>query len=242
MKNIPVIFNMATIPERIRPLGDCIKSILPQCDKLNIYLNNYKDIATPIFLNNPKITVYRSENEVGDIGDVGKFYCCEEWKDTYVFTVDDKYIYAADYAKRLIDTIEKYGRKAVISCHGRLIKPNCTSYYFDPEEQFNLGGEVKEDIFVHECGTGCMAFHTDTFQFKLSMFGYTNMSDILAGIALQKANVPILIMAHKQGWVWFSPKCNNVYSIHNFLNRKDTIQTDMVNEFKWKINTCAIIK
>lgn len=233
---------MATIPQRVKPLEDCIKSILPQCDHLNIYLNNFEKQQTPAYLVHPKITVFRSEEEVGDIGDVGKFYCCEEWENCYIFTVDDKYVYAQDYTKRLIETIEKYGRKAVVSCHGRLIKPNCKSYYMDPAQQFNLGGEVKEDTFVHECGTGCMAFHTDTFQFKLSMFNYTNMTDILAGIALQKVNVPILIMAHEQGWVWFSRKCDNVYSIHNFLNRADHIQTRIVNEFSWKINTCPQVK
>jgi hypothetical protein len=232
---------MATIPSRVKPLEDCIKSILPQCDKLNIYLNNFGSKPTPPYLKHPKIIVFRSEDEAGDIGDVGKFYCCEEWKDCYAFTVDDKYIYASDYASRLIATIEKYGRKAVISCHGRLIKPNCVSYYMDPLAQFNLGGEVKEDTFVHECGTGCMALHTDTFRFTLDMFPFTNMSDILAGIALQKENMPILIMAHKQGWIWFSPKCDNVYSIHNFCNRSDTIQTKTVNEFQWKINTCKAI-
>lgn len=232
---------MATIPERIRSLEDTVRSILPQCDKLNVYLNNYEDRPTPKFLKHPKIIVYRSENEAGDIGDVGKFYCCEEWKDCYVFTIDDKYIYPSDYASRLIITIEKYGRKAVVSCHGRLIKPNCKSYYMDPEQQFNLGGLVKEDIFVHECGTGCMALHTDTFKFTLDMFPYTNMSDILAGIAMQKAKIPILIMAHKQGWTWFSPKCNNIYSIHNFCNRVDTIQTETINNFKWKINICPVI-
>jgi hypothetical protein len=108
----------------------------------------------------------------------------------------------------------------------------------EPAEKFNLGGEVKDDTFVHECGTGCMALHTDTFRFTLDMFTFTNMSDILAGIAIQKQSVPIVIMAHKQGWTWFSSKCDNVYSIHNFLNQADAIQTKTINEFKWTIFTC----
>lgn len=237
---VPVIFNMATMPSRVRPLQDTINSLLPQADEINIYLNGYQT-PTPTFLNHPKIKVYRSETEACNIGDVGKFYTCETWKNCYAFTVDDKYIYPPDYAQRLIETIERYGRKAVVSCHGRTIKPNCTSYYNEPETMFCLGGEVAEDTFAHELGTGCMALHTDTFKFTLDIFTHTNMSDVLASISLQKANVPILIMGHKYQWVRTSPKCDQVYSIHNFLNKADQFVTNIVNAFTWKINTCPTV-
>jgi hypothetical protein len=236
---IPVIFNMASMPSRIKCLEDTVNSILPQCDKLNIYLNNFQ-VETPQFLKHNKIKVFRSENEAGDLGDVGKFWCCESWSDAYIFTIDDKYIYAPDYAKKMIECIEKYGRKAVIACHGRLIKPNCISYYMDVKEMFTLGGNVPDDIFSHELGTGCMALHTDTFTFTLDIFTYTNMTDILASMALQKAGIPILIMKHQLGWVRVSPKCDQVYSIHNFYNRNDNIQTKLINSFKWKINKCNV--
>jgi hypothetical protein len=200
-------------------------------------MNLFK-MPTPAFLIHPKITVYRSEIEAGDLGDVGKFYTCEDWHGCYVFTIDDKYIYPPDYASRMIETIEKYGRKAVVSCHGRLIKPNCTSYYMDPAEMFLLGAAVETDTFVHECGTGCMALHTDTVKVPLEIFTHTNITDILVSRWLQKQKIPILIMQHRYGWVRFSPKADHVYSIHNFCNREDSIQTQLVNSFKWKINTC----
>lgn len=228
---------MATMPPRVRALEDAIKSILPQCDKFNIYLNSFDIKATPTFLNNKKIKVYRSEKEAGDIGDVGKFYCCEEWNG-YAFTIDDKYIYPPDYAKRMIETIERYGRKAVISCHGRIVKQNCRSYYNDPAKMFALAGEIDKDTFSHELGTGCMALHTDTFKFDLGIFLYTNISDILVSMALQRAKIPILMMKHKIGWVKVSRKCNHIYAIHRFCNGRDKIQTDMVNSFNWKINKC----
>jgi hypothetical protein len=242
MEHIPVIFNMATMPQRVRALEDTVKSILPQCDMLNIYLNNFEHKPTPAFLKHPKIVVYRSEHEAGDIGDVGKFYCCEEWTDCYAFTVDDKYIYPPDYAARLIETIEKYGRKAVVSCHGRNIKPHTKSYYKDPDAMFSLAGEVAEDTFSHELGTGCMALHTDTFKITLDLFTLTNVSDILVSMALQKSNIPILMMAHQSRWVGVSLKIDHVYAIHNFCAGKDEIQTNLINSVQWKINTCPIVK
>lgn len=224
---------MATMPPRINSLEDTVKSIIIQCDRLNIYLNNFGDKPTPSFLINNKINVYRSEQEAGDIGDVGKFYCCDDWSDCYAFTIDDKFIYPPDYVSRMIVTIEKYNRMAVISCHGRTIKPDCSSYYQDPDKAFSITGEVKEDIFSHILGTGCMALHIDTFKFDLSIFTHTNISDILVSMALQKAKIPVIIMKHERRWIQVSNKFNQVYSIHSFCSNHDRFQTDLVNSFNW---------
>jgi hypothetical protein len=228
---------MAVIPQRIMPVEDTIASIVPQCDILNIYLNSFQ-IPTPRCFNNPKIKVYRSENEVGDIGDVGKFYRHDTWRDCYVFTIDDKYIYPPDYVWVMTDCIEKYNRRAVISCHGRMIKPKCRSYYLDPGEMFSLLADVKKDIFVHELGTGCMAFHSDTFKVDFEMFPYTNMSDILLSMEMQNKNIPLLVMGHSRKWIKLSPKADQQYSIHSFFNQCDQLQTELVNGFDWKIRTC----
>lgn len=229
---------MASIPERIYALEESVASILPQCDVFNVYLNNWKD--TPKFLKHPKINVFRSQTEIGDLGDVGKFYCCESWKDAYIFTVDDKLIYPKDYATKMIATIEKYKRKAVISCHGRLIKKNCKSYYWEPLAQFNAVGKVAQDEFVHELGTGVMAFHTDTIApgLTLEAFPYKNMTDILMGMEMQRRKIPMLVAAHQACWIGISNKMDHYYSIHNIMNKKDGWITEYVNAFNWEVRKC----
>ena len=97
---------MASIPEREHALEDSVASILPQCDQFNIYLNNWD--VVPDFLNHKKINVFRSQDELGDLGDVGKFFCCDSWNDAYIFTVDDKLLYPRNYAKQMIGKIEQY--------------------------------------------------------------------------------------------------------------------------------------
>jgi len=233
-----VTFNMASMPSRIIALQDTINTILPQCDLLNIYLNNFEQV--PSFLNHPKINLYRSHNCIGNIGDVGKFYKVDQIQG-YIFTVDDKIIYPDDYVHQMIGTIERAHRKAVVSNHGRnfhTTRPS-RSYYFDIAKIFSypLGYPL---TFVHEIGTGVMAFHSDTVKPSLAWFPYTNMTDIYFSIECQKLGIPLIIHPHSEGWISMSRKHNDHFSIHATCNRRDAFQTKVINDFDWKINTCPL--
>lgn len=231
---------MATMPPRTPALEDSIPSLINQCDVLNIYLNDFNFI--PKILIHPKINILRSQDHLGDLGDVGKFYPCDTWNEGYIFTVDDKIIYPKTYAQDQIKAIEKYGRKAVVSCHGRMIKPNCYSYYNDFASFYCVYSNVFEDIFVHELGTGVMAFHYSTVKVDLDIFPTINMTDIYFSIALQRRNIPILVRKHFRGDFKVSKKYDDTYSIHSTFNKnkKDEFQTKVVNDFSWKINKCPL--
>ncbi len=231
-------FHMATIPPRIEALKDSIPSVINQCSHLYIYLNNFNGYI-PKILKHKNITVFLSENHLGDLGDVGKFFLCDSWDPGYHFTVDDKLIYPPGYSFYMISKIEQYKRKAAISLHGRNFhRRRCKSYYFDIKDQFNCFLGASEQ-FVHEIGTGVMAFHTDTFTPSLDWFPYINMTDILISIALQKLSIPMLIADFKRGYIRRSDRHDDIYSIHHQCNRKDTLQTKIVNSVNWKINTTS---
>jgi len=236
-KNEWVTFHMATMPSRVVALFDTVSSILPQCDQLHIYLNNFDQV--PAFLIHPKITTYRSQDHLGDIGDVGKFYKVASQRG-YIFTVDDKIIYPPDYVAQMIETIERTGRKAAVSNHGRNFYTHrpCRSYYFDCETfmymlQYPL-------TFVHEVGTGVLAWHSDTLSAPLDWFPYTNMTDIYFSLECQKRKIPLIIHPHKKDWLRLGTKHSEQISIHAACNRRDEFQTKVVNDFKWQILTCHI--
>jgi len=225
-----ISFHMASFPPRERSLEETVNTILPQCDELHIYLNGYKQV--PKFLLHPKITVYRSQQEIGDLGDVGKFYNCENWEG-YCFTVDDKILYPKDYVKTMIDAIEKYGRRAVISLHGRIVKPKCTSYYHDFKKAFRCLDTVMQNEFTHVVGTGVLAWHSDTFKLDFSTFETSNMSDIWFSIALQKEMIPGVILKHRARWIKLSNLQDNRVSISAACSNNDQVQTDIVNSIDW---------
>lgn len=236
-----IIFNMATMPPRVNSLEDSIPTILTQCDILNVYLNDFNKV--PAILKQKKINAVLSKDALGDLGDVGKFYFCDTWTEGYIFTVDDKIIYPKDHAKKHIELIERSKRQAVVSCHGRILKPNCVSYYNDAHQFFGCLGTTVADIFVHELGTGVMAFHHSTIKVNLDMFPTINMTDIWFSIELQKRNIPILVRQHSRGDYGISLKHDDNYSIHATFNKakKDEYQTKIINEFEWKINKCPLV-
>lgn len=224
---------MAAIPQRERSLEQVVNSILPQCDELNVYLNNWDH--TPEFLKHKKINAYRSEEELGDLGDVGKFYKISTQKG-YIFTVDDDFIYPADYAARMIEAIDRYKRKAVVSLHGRLLKKKSSSYYKEFDKMYAACHTVPVDAWVHEVGTGVTAFHSDTIVSSLDMFPYTNMSDILFSMELQRRKIPMLVIAHKSTWLKGATKHNQTYGIYWTLQSDDKWITDFVNDFNWHLH------
>jgi hypothetical protein len=230
------IFHMATMPVRIAALSDSIPRLLPQCKHLFVYLNNFRGYL-PDILKHKKITVFFSEDEIGNTGDVGKFYNCDEWEPGFHCTVDDKLLYPHDYAQYMMKKVEQYNRKAVVSLHGRNFHDRPSeSYYYDVKDFFGCMVKVDEQ-FVHEIGTGVMCFHTDTIRPSWDWFPYMNMTDIYMSLELQKREIPMLIAEHPRGYIGISPKTMIGHGISQNLNKKDSFQTEVINSVKWRINS-----
>ena len=62
--------SMAAVPWREETLENVVNSLLPQVDRLNIYLNDWENV--PSFLEHAKINAAFT-NEIGDIGDRENF-------------------------------------------------------------------------------------------------------------------------------------------------------------------------
>ncbi len=226
---------MATMPPRLPALKESIPRILPQVDHLFVYLNDFDQV--PAILQDDKITCFLSGVHLGDMGDVGKFYGCEMWHESqaYIFTMDDKILYPPNYVTRSVEAIELYKRKAVVSFHGRNIKPRCRSYYHEPAAYFGVYDSVAPDQFVHEVGTGAMSFYSKLIPCSLDCFDHINMTDIYFSMFLQRKKIPMVVRSHKRGWITMSKRHDDSYSIHNIFNKDDAFQTKVVNAFPWKI-------
>ena len=231
-KQQQVIFNMATMPPRIPALEESIPRILHQCDILNVYLNEFDDI--PKILIDEKIVIFRSQDCLGDIGDCGKFYV--ENQQGYIFHVDDKLLYPPDYVQKTISFIEKYHRKAVVSWHGRDFHSDrpCHSYYYDLGKFYYYKWRQTVEHWIHELGTGVLAYHSDTCQPELSWFPTTNMTDIWFSVKMQELGIPMLNPPRSGNWITRSNAHDEAYSIHNFCNKNDQYQTQVINDHLWK--------
>ena len=110
--------SLASIPARRDSLRRVVESLLPQVDRLGVYLNGYGDV--PEFLADDRIDVARSEDH-GDLGDAGKMFWAAEPGVDYHLACDDDILYPADYVARMVAEVDRYGRRALVGCHGALM-------------------------------------------------------------------------------------------------------------------------
>lgn len=223
-----VIAGMASMAGREKSLKQAVQSLINQVDELHITLNSYTSI--PDFLQHEKIKV--TSDPANSRGDAAKFSILG--KEGYLFTVDDDLIYPADYVEKMIRSIEKYNRKAIITLHGRTFRSvPVKSYYHCDARVIRCLDAHLADEYIQVPGTGVSAFHSSTIPVRQSDFHVSNMSDIWLGVAAQLHTVPVVAMAHKRGWITESLNYDVLKSIHARMHSRDQFQALVVNSINW---------
>lgn len=193
---------MSTIAWREPGLAIAVASVLPQVDRLNVFLQGYADV--PPCLRHPKVSIVRDDEapESAALGASAKFHWL--WHglvaDGYHFTVDDDIEYPPDYVQRCVGKIEEYGRAAVVGFHGMIYRKRVRSYFTD-RQVWTFRHKCDSDRFVHTLGTGTASFHTSTLKLMREDFAQANSCDLYLGIACQKQRVPVLCIARKRGYL-----------------------------------------
>jgi hypothetical protein len=188
----PVIASLASMSEREASLERTVASLLPQVDRLRVYLNGYEHV--PGFLDDPKIDVARSQDH-GDRGDAGKLHWLAERFPGFRLSCDDDLVYPPDYAATMVAAVERYSRRALVGLHGRLYKPGG-----EQEAGFYCLDDLAEDQPVNFLGTGVMAYHTSV----LSVNGdgpARNMADQWVAARAQSDAIPCVVVAHRGDWL-----------------------------------------
>lgn len=193
---------MSTIGWREPGLAQAVASILPQVDRLNVFLQGYS--STPACLDDPKVRIVRDVDapESAALGASAKFHW--QWhgliEDGHHFIVDDDIEYPPDYVATCISKIEQYGRRVVVGYHGAIYHKRMRSYFRD-RDVWTFGRENDDDRFVHIIGTGTSAFHTSTLRLRRDDFAQANSCDLYLGIACQKQRVPMLCLARPREYL-----------------------------------------
>lgn len=230
MKNT-IIMSMATHPQRKVCLQHTVNSVINQCDKLNIYLNNYTDI--PEFLKHKKIMCYLGS----DLGDVGKFYNITN-EDGYFFTIDDDLIYPRDYTQRMIQRIVYHKHKAIIGVHGSTFNPLKMNSYYKDRSLSHYRASLAQERTVHLIGTGTSAFHTSTIKVRIEDFPKPNMADIWFALLAQKQNIPMILITRPLLWIKDAPEATNTSSIYTTSKGKShgSYQTEIIKQYhNWRL-------
>jgi GR25 family glycosyltransferase involved in LPS biosynthesis len=197
----PVLASMASIPSRRRMLEDCINSLLAQCDRVRVFLNNYPDV--PDFLNHPRIDVRRSQ-DWDDRGDAGKVHWIDRDKEEgYRLVTDDDLLFPPDFSETMCGKVQAFSNRAIFCTHGVLLRQPVVQYY-DPDSRaatFHFARQLDADTTVHIGATNAMCFHSSAVQMKWNDFSYCNSADIWISLYAQRHKLPVLAASRLQGWV-----------------------------------------
>jgi hypothetical protein len=177
----PVYAAVASIPLRAAHLQAVVKAILPQVDRLYIFLNGYESVP-PFLQDNPTVHVVQSLS-VGDFRDNGKFYFLRDPPtDAFYFTLDDDIAYPPDYVRTLLLKIEQYQRRAVVGVHGVVFSDPLQSF-FSNRRVLQFDKELQADQSVNLLGTGTVAFHRGAINLSFEYFGQPGMPDLWLAIS-----------------------------------------------------------
>ena len=229
-----VTASVASFAAREDSLKQAVASILPQIDRLNVYLNDYD--AVPEFLRHPKITVARSQ-EHEDLRDNGKFFFLRNVAVGYHFTIDDDIIYPPNYVQHLILKILQYRKRAVVGIHGVTFADPIERFYKDRKVSVFWGG-LNVDRVVNLLGSGTVAYHTSTVELDFKDFKVPGMGDLWLAVAAKRQKVPMIAVARAPKWLT-SVQQNHAGLYEEFVGN-DEIQTEVaVGEGPWDFKSMA---
>jgi len=223
-----IAIGIASIPSRCEGLRRVVADLLPQCNKMFVYLNHYSN--EPGFLVHPKIEVFHSEAH-GNHGCPGKFYRAAD-HGGYFFAVDDDIFYPSNYVEKMCEAVDRW--RACVGVHGiRLRNFPVVDYYSERDrETFRFSKARAEDSLVDILGTGTLAFHTRHVKVTSAWFDHPQLSDIPVAADLQRQGVKRVCVARTAGWLKEMPESSEP-SLFQLGRRQRKLVAAVVNSYSW---------
>lgn len=194
----PIVAGMATMPTRGETAPRAIASILPQVDRLWLFLDRFDSV--PDYARHEKIRVLHSQ-DLGDLRANGKLMgVIREEADCYYFTVDDDIAYPADFTHRMCTRLAKYDNRAIVGLHGSVLRPPIKSYRHNRRVYGRKAGLFWDHI-VDVLGTDAVAFHTGAFRIDVREWNIVNMVDLQFAFHARQAGLPLISIRRSRHWV-----------------------------------------
>lgn len=191
---------MATVAGNEVALRSAVMSLLPQVDRLFLYLNGYSEV--PPFLERLERVTCQLDPTGTRYGDAGKFWGLEQIKDAIYLTCDDDIIYPQDYVQRMTEALAELKGRAVVCVHGSLLVQPMENFYASGSRSvLHFAGELIRRRQVHVPGTGTCAFHSSIVNIGLDQFEAPNMADIWLTKFMTENHLVAYAVAHKGLWL-----------------------------------------
>jgi hypothetical protein len=179
-----------------------LPTILPQVDRLNVYLQGYDE--TPECVRHPKIVVVdgRAHPQWTALRSTAKLFWIAQGlvAPGVHLTVDDDILYPPGYAGYCAAKIDRYQQRAMVGFHGALYNDTVRHIYRDRTE-YHYEKACAADVPVHTIGSGTLAWHTSALRLTLDDLPDWDAVDYRIAIAAQRQRVPMVCLSRDAGYL-----------------------------------------
>lgn len=189
---------MASIPSRAAVLGAVLDKIMPQVDRLHLFLHGYADVpsvarrAGVLTYLAGKDHPYRASGKFFGLGQESQpcLYCC----------FDDDIYYRRGYVRRLRRGLIAHGGRAVVGFHSIVFDKAGAGYRAQRRQVFWHGS--LRDIRVDTLGTGTIAFRSDLLPIDVTDWRYGDMDDLMFAQDLARRGIQLISLSRLPGLLW----------------------------------------
>jgi hypothetical protein len=230
-----VIACFASIAPRRHQLVRAVESILPQVDRVFIYLNGWSEPWPGLWPYADKID-WTFSRVSGWRGSEAKFWWSDAAKlrqleledvDAYL-CCDDDILYPDDYVTRMREAMARHPGD-MIGVHGAQIREPVTNYHQCLELRAGFQQPLHRDTQVHLLGTGTVAFEPALWRGLLGLetFYVPNMADLWLALAVRQAGRKLWAVARPAKWLRALP--TQGYSVSAAKSQgRDLAETELV--------------
>jgi hypothetical protein len=223
---------LATLPGREAALARCLASLRPQVDQLRVICH---DVTAP-----PECVTALADAwvcEPDTQGSAAKLRWAQEWDGLYL-GCDDDLEYPATYVATMRRWVRRWKGKALVTCHGRILKPRTTGFADYVEAKAPQQGT--HGMWLNYPGGCALAFDT-RLNVPASVPG-KNLEEAHLAVWAQVNRVPIWLVPHPKGWFTYLLQGTDLPTIWaeekgaKFANRNAVLTPH--SEQGWMVHRC----
>jgi hypothetical protein len=197
--SLPVIGSIPTMPTRRNSFTTVVRDVLPQVDKLFVFLDGFEDIPSEL-RDHPKIQPYLLPKQES-LHSSSRFLAPRLFgSDAVVVLFDDDIQYPPDYVATIKLALAQFNGRAVVGYHGTIFAPPHQSYARH-RYTFHFKRRLGKNQHVHELGTGTAAFVSSVFRTDPEKWRHNNMDDLYMAAEALEANLQLVALKREPGWI-----------------------------------------
>lgn len=183
---------LATVPGREPYLRQALVSLRPQVERIHVVANGFTD-PPAVALELADLVVCDPEDRHGS---AAKLRWSREWSGLYL-GCDDDFAYPADYAETMKRWVKRWRGRALVTCHGRVLRP--TAKGFEDVLEAVAPRCKAEGMWLNYPGACAIAFDT-RLQVPAEVPG-KNLEEVHLAEWAQRQRVPVWLVPHSADWL-----------------------------------------